>query len=58
MRLLKPSLLLVAALFVGMHASAAPTVIHGVKVQETAAVGGATLQLNGAGTRYKGPFKA
>jgi len=57
MRLIKPSLLLAAALLVGMQASAAPTVIHGVKVQETAVVGGATLQLNGAGTRYKGPFK-
>ncbi len=57
MRLMKPSLLLVAALLVGMQANAAPTVIHGVKVQETAVVGGATLQLNGAGTRYKGPFK-
>ncbi len=57
MRLIKPSLLLVAALLVGWQANAAPTVIHGVKVQETAVVGGATLQLNGAGTRYKGPFK-
>ena len=46
-----------AALLVGWQANAAPTVIHGVKVQETAVVGGATLQLNGAGTRYKGPFK-
>ena len=31
--------------------------IHGVKVEDSASVGGATLQLNGAGTRYKGPFK-
>lgn len=57
MRLIKPSLLMVAALVLSLHAGAAPTVIHGVKVQETAVVGGATLQLNGAGTRYKGPFK-
>lgn len=57
MRLIKPSLLLAAALVFSLQATAAPTVIHGVKVQETAVVGGATLQLNGAGTRYKGPFK-
>jgi hypothetical protein len=41
----------------GVSAWAAPLVIHGVKVQETVVVGGVTLQLNGAGTRYKGPFK-
>lgn len=29
----------------------------GVKVEDTATVGGAKLQLNGAGIRYKGPFK-
>ncbi len=57
MRLIKPSLLLAAALVFNLQASAAPTVINGVKIQETAVVGGATLQLNGAGTRYKGPFK-
>lgn len=57
MQLIKPALLLLAALFIGGQANASPTVIHGVKVQETAVVGGATLQLNGAGTRYKGPFK-
>lgn len=57
MRLIKPSLLLAAALVFNLQATAAPLVIHGVKIQETAVVGGATLQLNGAGTRYKGPFK-
>lgn len=57
MRLIKPSLLLVTAFLVCLQANAAPTVIHGVKVQETATVGDTTLQLNGAGTRYKGPFK-
>ena len=50
-------LLTAAALVLGASAWAAPLVIHGVKVQETAVVGGVTLQLNGAGTRYKGPFK-
>lgn len=57
MRLIQKILLTAAALVVGASALAAPLVIHGVKVPETASVGGATLQLNGAGTRYKGPFK-
>nr|WP_295783575.1 chalcone isomerase family protein [Rhodoferax sp.] len=57
MRLTQQLFITAAALLVGVSAWAAPLVIHGVKVQETAVVGGATLQLNGAGTRYKGPFK-
>ncbi|MES2581768.1 MAG: chalcone isomerase family protein [Pseudomonadota bacterium] len=58
MRLILPKFVLtVAAICWGAGAWAAPIVIHGVKVQETAVVGGVTLQLNGAGTRYKGPFK-
>ncbi len=57
MRLIKPALLLAATLVFSLQAGAAPIVLHGVKVQETAVVAGATLQLNGAGTRYKGPFK-
>ncbi len=57
MRLIQKILMTAAALVVGVSALAAPLVIHGVKVPETASVGGATLQLNGAGTRYKGPFK-
>lgn len=57
MRLTQQFLIAAAALMVGASAWAAPLVIHGVKVQETAVVGGVTLQLNGAGTRYKGPFK-
>ena len=31
--------------------------IQGVKIEDTAMVGGTKLQLNGAGTRFKGPFK-
>jgi hypothetical protein len=31
--------------------------IQGVKIEDTAMVGGSKLQLNGAGTRFKGPFK-
>ena len=36
---------------------AAPLDIYGVKVEETAEVQGARLQLNGAGTRFKAIFK-
>jgi hypothetical protein len=57
MRLLQKFSMAAAALVIGASALAAPLVIHGVKVPETAVVGGVTLQLNGAGTRYKGPFK-
>ena len=57
MRLIQRFFIAAATLLMGVSAWAAPLVIHGVKVQETAVVGGATLQLNGAGTRYKGPFK-
>lgn len=57
MHLIQKLVLTAAALCAGAGAWANPTVIHGVKIQETAVVGGATLQLNGAGTRYKGPFK-
>ena len=57
MHLIQKFVLTAAALCWGAGAWATPTIIHGVKVQETAVVGGVTLQLNGAGTRYKGPFK-
>ena len=36
---------------------AATLEINGVKLEDTADVHGSRLQLNGAGTRYKGPFK-
>ena len=36
---------------------AATIEINGVKVEDSVTVGGTKLQLNGAGTRYKGPFK-
>ncbi len=42
---------------VGPLAHAATQEIHGVKVEDSATVAGTKLQLNGAGTRYKGPFK-
>jgi hypothetical protein len=57
MHLLKQIFVFALAGLFGMGAIAATTVIHGVKIEDSATVGGAVLQLNGAGTRYKGPFK-
>jgi hypothetical protein len=57
MLLLKQCVLLAVALSFGGYLGAATITLHGVKVEDTATVAGATLQLNGAGTRYKGPFK-
>lgn len=57
MRLFKNVLLLCSALLLSAGAFAATTVIHGVKIEDSATVAGVSLQLNGAGTRYKGPFK-
>ena len=37
--------------------ASATTELAGVKVEETTTVAGVKLQLNGAGIRYKGPFK-
>jgi Chalcone isomerase-like len=36
---------------------AAPVEINGIKLEDSADVRGSKLLLNGAGTRYKGPFK-
>ena len=49
-------LLLAACLSLGASAFAAMD-IAGVRIEDTATVGGVKLQLNGAGIRYKGPFK-
>ena len=57
MHLLKHLLTGALALSLGGAALAAAMEIHGVKVEDSAMVGGTKLQLNGAGTRYKGPFK-
>lgn len=37
--------------------AAAEVTVSGVRYEETAVLGGNKLKLNGAGTRYKGPFK-
>lgn len=56
MKLAVRILSVLTALFVAT-ASWAATEIHGVKIEENITVAGTKLQLNGAGTRYKGPFK-
>lgn len=50
------ALALTAGLF-ALNTLAATTDVNGVKVEDSAMVNGVKLPLNGAGTRYKGPFK-
>ncbi len=57
MHLTKHLLSGLAALSLSAAALAASTEINGVKIEDSAMVAGTKLQLNGAGTRYKGPFK-
>jgi hypothetical protein len=57
MRILHSLLILVFAFCVGATAMAATIDIAGVKVEDSVTVAGTKLQLNGAGIRYKGPFK-
>ncbi len=57
MYLFRPVLAATLALFVGAAAMAATIDIAGVKVEDSVTVAGTKLQLNGAGIRYKGPFK-
>lgn len=49
--------LVLATTLCGAAANAADSVVAGVKVSANMALGGTTLQLNGVGVRYKGPFK-
>jgi len=56
--LLKPGLIAAAlAALLMAPAAEASMELNGVKVEDTATVAGTKLQLNGAGVRYKGPFK-
>lgn len=50
---------LAASVLAGLLATSAMATVevHGVKFEDGADVRGTKLQLNGAGTRYKGPFK-
>jgi hypothetical protein len=53
MKLVQHLVLALGAAQFAFNALAAPVEIHGVKLEDTAQVHGAQLQLNGAGTRYK-----
>ena len=57
MHIFRPLLTGALAWFLGATALAATIDIAGVKVEDSAMVNGTKLQLNGAGIRYKGPFK-
>ncbi len=51
------TLLLLATVLLFNTAAGAVTVVNGIKVEDSVSVGGAPLQFNGAGTRYKAIFK-
>jgi len=57
MQLFKSMALAVLAGLFALNTLAASVEIQGVKLEDNADVQGSRLQLNGAGTRYKGPFK-
>lgn len=57
MHLLKQLLTTSLALVISASAWASTIDIAGVKVEDSVTVAGTKLQLNGAGIRYKGPFK-
>ena len=57
MKTVKRLLWIVSLCLVSSHAMAAVIEINGIKLDDSAEVRAARLQLNGAGTRYKGPFK-
>lgn len=57
MKLIQSLLAGVAALCIGASAYAASTEIAGVKVEDSITIAGTKLPLNGAGIRYRGPFK-
>jgi hypothetical protein len=57
MRFLKTLFTGVASLLISAAAFSATVELHGVKIEDSMTVGGVKLELNGYGTRYKGPFK-
>ena len=57
MRYLKSLMTGVASLVLSLAAFSATIELHGVKIEDTQTVGGVKLELNGYGTRYRGPFK-
>ncbi len=57
MKFLKQCVVMASACLIATSAFAQPMTVADVKYEETASVGGSTLQLNGAGVRYKAVFK-
>ena len=57
MRYLKSLLTGAVTLLISAAAFAATVELHGVKIEDSMTVGGVKLDLNGYGTRYRGPFK-
>lgn len=57
MRIFRPLIAGALALVLGTAALASTIEIAGVKVEDSTTVAGTKLVLNGAGIRYKGPFK-
>lgn len=57
MRYLKSLMTGVASLVLSLAAFSATIELHGVKIEDSQTVGGVKLELNGYGTRYRGPFK-
>jgi len=57
MKFIKNIALATIAGLLTLNTLAATLDIHGVKLNDNTEVHGTRLQLNGAGTRYKGPFK-
>lgn len=57
MKFLKQCVVMASACLLAVSALAQPLTVADVKYEETASVGGSTLQLNGAGVRYKAVFK-
>lgn len=57
MKFAKSMVLAALAVLLSVNALAAVVEIQGVKLEDSMDLKGSKLQLNGAGTRYKGPFK-
>ena len=57
MKLITPLLVAALACVLSTNSPAAALEIHGVKLEDHTQLSGSTLQLNGAGTRYKAIFK-
>ncbi len=57
MKPITPLLVATLACLLSINSQSATVEIHGVKLEDRTQLGGSTLQLNGAGTRYKAIFK-